>query len=163
MVIVQHIDAQFAPSMASWLGEQSALTVRVAKERDHPQAGTALIAASNDHLIFIDSQTLSYTPEPRGCHYRPSVDVFFESVKNHWRGDVVAALLTGMGRDGAKGLKALRVAGAFTIAQDAGSCVVYGMPKAAAEMGAAVEILPLETIASSLMNSIKSMNRRRLS
>jgi two-component system response regulator WspF len=163
MVIVQHIDAQFAPSMASWLGEQSALTVRVAKERDHPQAGTALIAASNDHLIFIDSQTLSYTPEPRDCHYRPSVDIFFESVKVHWRGDVVAALLTGMGRDGAKGLKALRVAGALTIAQDAGSCVVYGMPKAAAEMGAAVEILPLETIASGLMNSLKSMNRRRLS
>ena len=163
IVIVQHIDAQFAPSMASWLAEQSALTVRIANDRDHPLAGTALVAASNDHLVFIDSQTLGYTPDPRDCHYRPSIDVFFASVMNHWRGEVVAILLTGMGRHGAKGLKALREAGALTIAQDADSCVVYGMPKAAAELSAAVEILPLEKIASSLMNSIKFMNRRSLS
>jgi two-component system response regulator WspF len=158
IVIVQHIDAQFAPSMAIWLNEQSSLTVRVANKGDHPQPGTALIAASNDHLVFINSQTLSYTAEPLACHYRPSVDVFFESVTNHWREKVVALLLTGMGRDGARGLKALRAAGALTIAQDAGSCVVYGMPKAAAELGAAVEILPLEKIASSLMTSVNSSN-----
>src|SRR6185436_762724 len=97
-----------APLMAVWLDQQSALTVRIAREGDHPQPGTALIAASNDHLVFKDSQTLSYTPEPRACHYRPSVDVFFESVTNHWSSNVVAVLLTGMGRDGAKGLKALR-------------------------------------------------------
>ena len=163
MVIVQHIDAQFAPSMATWLGSQSAVTVRIANQPDHPQAGTALIAGSNDHLIFSDSQTLGYTAEPRACHYRPSVDVFFESVTKHWRGDVVAVLLTGMGRDGAKGLKAMRVAGALTIAQDAKSCVVYGMPKAAVELDAAVEIVPLEGIASILISSMKSMNRRSLS
>ena len=148
MIIVQHIDAQFAPSMASWLGGQSALTVRIACERDQPVAGTVLIASTNDHLIFLDSHTLGYIPGPRDCHYRPSVDIFFESVVRHWKGDVVAVLLTGMGRDGAKGLKALRNAGALTIAQDSKSCVVYGMPKAAAELDAAVEILPLETIAS---------------
>jgi two-component system response regulator WspF len=159
IIIVQHIDAQFAPSMALWLNEQSPLSVRVATEGDHPQPGAVLIAASNDHLVFVDSQTLRYTPEPLSCHYRPSVDVFFESVRKHWRGDIVAALLTGMGKDGAKGLKALRDAGAATIAQDAGSCVVYGMPKAAAELGAAVEILPLGRIASSLMRSVKSINR----
>jgi two-component system response regulator WspF len=159
IVIVQHIDAQFAPAMATWLGEQSALTVRVANERDHPQAGAALIAASNDHLVFIDGQSLGYTPEPRDCHYRPSVDVFFKSVASHWKGDVVAVLLTGMGRDGAKGLKVLRNAGALTIAQDSGSCVVYGMPKAAAELDAAVEILPLETIASCLTKSLKTSSQ----
>jgi two-component system, chemotaxis family, response regulator WspF len=163
LVIVQHIDAQFAPSMASWLGNQSSLTVRIANQRDHPQPGTALIAASNDHLVFIDSHTLGYTAEPRESYYRPSVDVFFESVTKHWRGDVVAVLLTGMGRDGAKGLKALRTAGASTIAQDANSSIVYGMPKAAVELGAAAEILPLERIASSLINSMKSMNSRSLS
>jgi two-component system, chemotaxis family, response regulator WspF len=156
MVIVQHIDAQFAPSMASWLGGQSALAVRIACERDQPGAGAALLASTNDHLIFINSRTLGYTAEPRDCFYRPSVDVFFESVASHWKGDVVAVLLTGMGRDGAKGLKALRNAGALTIAQDSESCVVYGMPKAAVELDAAVEILPLETIASCLTNSLKS-------
>jgi chemotaxis response regulator CheB len=158
IIIVQHIDAQFAPAMAVWLDEQSPLTVRVAAKGDHPQAGTVLIAASNDHLVFIDSQTLSYTPEPLACHYRPSVDVFFESVSNHWRGSVVAVLLTGMGRDGARGLKTLRAAGARTIAQDAATCVVYGMPKAAAELDAAGEILPLDRIASSLMTSRNSRN-----
>jgi len=152
IVIVQHIDAQFAPSMAIWLDGQSPLTVRIANQGDRPQRRTALIAASNDHLVFTDSQTLSYTPEPIACHYRPSVDVFFESVTAYWRGSVVAVLLTGMGRDGARGLKALRDAGALTIAQDAATCVVYGMPKAAAELSAAVEILPLEKIASRLMS-----------
>jgi len=156
IVIIQHIDAQFAPSMAEWLNEQSALTVRVAIEGDRVQSGTVLIAASNDHLVFVDSQTLRYTPEPRAYHYRPSVDVFFESVTKYWNGNVVAALLTGMGRDGAKGLKALRTSGALTIAQDAASCVVYGMPKAAAEMGAAAEILPLTRIASRLIDAATS-------
>jgi two-component system, chemotaxis family, response regulator WspF len=156
MVIVQHIDAEFAPSMASWLGRQSALAVRIACEGDQPRAGTALIASTDDHLIFLDSRNLGYTPEPRDCFYRPSVDVFFESVAGHWKGDVVAVLLTGMGRDGARGLKTLRNAGALTIAQNAESCVVYGMPKAAVELDAAVEILPLETIASCLTNSLKS-------
>jgi two-component system response regulator WspF len=162
MVIVQHIDAQFAPSMATWLGNQTALTVRIANQRDQPHAGTALIAASDDHLVFIDSQTLGYTAEPRECHYRPSVDVFFESVTKHWKGDVVALLLTGMGRDGARGLKALRSSGAFTIAQDASTSVVYGMPKAAVDLGAAIQVLPLDQIASGLINSMKTMTRRSL-
>ena len=155
IIIVQHIDVQFAPSMAVWLDDQSPLTVRVANEGDQPQSGVALIAASNDHLVFKGAQTLGYTPEPRASHYRPSVDVFFESVTNHWRGNITAVLLTGMGRDGAKGLKALRDAGALTIAQDAHSCVVYGMPKAAAELGAAAEILPLDKIADKLIAAMR--------
>jgi two-component system response regulator WspF len=160
IVIIQHIDAQFAPSMADWLAEQSALTVRIAREHDKPEAGTVLIAGTNDHLVFLDSHTLGYTKEPRDSHYRPSVDVFFESVVRHWEGNVIGVLLTGMGRDGAKGLKSLRDFGAFTITQDAETCVVYGMPKAAVELGAAVEILPVQRIASRLMSSLKSENRR---
>jgi two-component system, chemotaxis family, response regulator WspF len=155
VVIVQHIDSQFAPMMASWLGEQSALTVRIAREHDRVNPGTALIAATNDHLVFLDSSTIGYTPEPRHCHYRPSIDVFFQSVANHWKGHALGVLLTGMGYDGAKGLKSLRDAGAFTIAQDSESCVVYGMPKAALELGAAVEILPIHRIAPRLMQSLK--------
>jgi two-component system, chemotaxis family, response regulator WspF len=159
MVIVQHIDTEFAPAMAKWLGGQSPLPVRIACERDQPAAGMALVAATADHLVLLDSHTLGYTPEPRDSFNRPSIDVFFDSVARNWQGDVVAVLLTGMGRDGARGLKALRTAGAMTIAQDAETCVVYGMPKVAAELNAAVRILPLEAIAACLINSLKSRSR----
>jgi two-component system response regulator WspF len=158
IIIVQHIDAQFAPSMAAWLASQTPLSVRVAREGDQPKTGTVLVAGTNDHLAFIDSHTIGYTKEPRDSHYRPSVDVFFESVVRYWRGDTIGVLLTGMGRDGAKALKALRDTGAFTISQDAESCVVYGMPKAARELGAAVEILPLQKIASRLMTCLELDN-----
>jgi two-component system, chemotaxis family, response regulator WspF len=154
IVIIQHMDAQFAPLMADWLNEQSKLSVRIARQGDQPQANAALIAGTNDHLVVTCSQLLSYTPEPRNCCYRPSVDVFFESVVRYWKGKLVGVLLTGMGRDGARGLKAIRAAGSLTIAQDAASCVVYGMPKAAAELDAAVKILPPNEIASELMNFV---------
>ena len=77
-------------------------------------------------------------------------DVFFESVARHWRGRALGVLLTGMGRDGAKGLKTLRDKGCHTIAQDQASSAIYGMPKQAASIGAAVQILPLQEIASAL-------------
>ena len=160
IVVIQHIDAQFAPSMASWLGEHTSMNVRTAKTQDQPQPGTVLIAAANDHLVFVDAHTLGYTPEPLDCHYRPSIDVFFESVAAQWKGDVMAVLLTGMGRDGAKGLKTLRDNGALTIAQDAKSCVVYGMPKAAVQLNAAMEILPLDQIAARLANFVKDKKQK---
>jgi chemotaxis response regulator CheB len=150
VVIVQHIDFQFVAPMVDWLGKLSALPVRVIKEGDELRNGVALVAATNDHLVLRKSGRLGYTPEPRDGYYKPSVDVFFESVGLHWNGVVAAVLLTGMGRDGAKGLKSLRTAGAHTIAQDRASCVVYGMPKAAAEINAALEILSLEEIAPRL-------------
>lgn len=150
IVIIQHVDEEFAPLMANWLNEQSIVPVRIAREGDQPEPGVALVAGRNDHLIFVDSTTLGYTREPAAYSYRPSADVFFHSAVNHWKGDVVGVLLTGMGRDGAGGLKALRTAQALTIAQDRASSVVYGMPKAAAEIDAAAEILPLQRISSRL-------------
>jgi two-component system response regulator WspF len=150
IVVIQHVDVQFAPSLAAWLNEQSALPVRLAREGDRPRAGAVLVAGTNDHLVFVDGQTLDYTPDPRDASYRPSVDVFFESVIRYWKGQAVGVLLTGMGRDGARGLRALRDTGAVTIAQERASCAVYGMPKAAAELDAAVDILPLDKIAARL-------------
>jgi chemotaxis response regulator CheB len=158
IVLVQHIDAQFAPSMVSWLNGQSGVPVRLARHGERPQKGIALMAGTNDHLAFIDSHTLGYTTEPRDCNYRPSVDVFLESVVRHWRGEVVGVLLSGMGRDGAHGLKSLRDRGALTIAQDSASSAVYGMPKAAAELDAAAKIVPLDEISAELMNHF---SRRR--
>lgn len=162
MVIVQHIDVQFVASMVEWLSKSSVLSVCAACEGDVPREGATLVAASNDHLVLRDSRTLGYSSEPSGSYYRPSVDTFFESVCRHWTGHVIAVLLTGMGRDGAKGLKALRSAGAYTIAQDQASSVVYGMPKAAFELDAALEVLPLREIAPGLTSLVeKGIGRSR--
>ena len=94
---------------------------------------------------------MAYTEQPKEMVYRPSVDVFFESVAAHWGGDVTAVLLTGMGRDGATGLLSLRQKGAHTIAQDEASSAVYGMPKAAVALDAAVEVLSLDKIGERLL------------
>ncbi|AOK55960.1 chemotaxis-specific protein-glutamate methylesterase CheB [Burkholderia stagnalis] len=150
IVIVQHVDQAFAEGMAQWLDGQTPLTVRIAHEGDRPQPSVALLAATNDHLRLARDGTLGYTRDPAETPYRPSVDVFFNSVTEHWPGDVIGVLLTGMGRDGAIGLKAMRMKGYHTIAQDQATSAVYGMPKAAATLGAARAILPLERIAGEL-------------
>jgi chemotaxis response regulator CheB len=150
VVIVQHVDKAFAQGMAQWLDGQTALCVRIACTDDRPQAGEVLLAATNDHLRLARDGSLCYTREPAETPYRPSVDVFFHSVVEHWRGDAVGVLLTGMGRDGALGLKAMRDKGYDTIAQDEATSAVYGMPKAAAALNAARRILPLERIAGDL-------------
>jgi two-component system, chemotaxis family, response regulator WspF len=151
IVIVQHIDARMAAGMAEWLGHHCVLPVRVAAEGDKPTAGRVLLAATADHLVLKSSQRLGYTAEPREMVYRPSVDVFFLSVRRCWRASAVGVLLSGMGRDGAQGLKALRDHGCHTIAQDEASSAVYGMPKAAAAISAAVEVLPMNHIAARLI------------
>lgn len=150
VIVVQHIDAQFAPGLAKWLGEQCALPVTTAASGDIPAGGTVLLAASNDHLILESPTRLGYTRDPVEYSYRPSVDAFFESSARHWRGPMIGVLLTGMGSDGAKGLKMLRDLGHHTIAQDRDTSAVYGMPKAAAELQAAAEILALDKIAPAL-------------
>jgi two-component system response regulator WspF len=154
IVIVQHVDEHFAGGMAEWLNQGSELSVRVAREGDRPESMSVLLASTRDHLTFKSADRLGYTVEPSENVYRPSVDVFFQSVCRLWRGDVVGVLLTGMGRDGAIGLKALRDHGHHTIAQDEATCAVYGMPKAAAALNAAVEILPGPRIASRLLEML---------
>ena len=146
VLIVQHIDQQFAAGMADWLQQYSPWAVRIAKEGEHPEPGKILLAGTADHLVFKSAERVGYTAEPVGHVHRPSVDVFFDSCNRHWRGDIYAALLTGMGRDGALAMKALRDKGHYTVAQDAATSAVYGMPKAAKDLGGAVEVLPLEKI-----------------
>ncbi|TPI72560.1 chemotaxis response regulator protein-glutamate methylesterase [Mesorhizobium sp. B2-8-9] len=146
IVLVQHLDAQFIPGLADWLGQHTPLPIRAAQEKDRPQAGTVLVASSEDHLVFKSAEQLGYTTSPKDNVYRPSVDVFFESAAQWWPGSAIGVLLTGMGRDGARGLKQLRLKGHLTIAQDEATSAVYGMPKAAAAIGAAVDILPLSAI-----------------
>ncbi|MBH3429335.1 chemotaxis response regulator protein-glutamate methylesterase [Pseudomonas alkylphenolica] len=151
IVLVQHVDQVFAAGMAEWLSSASGLAVRLAREGEPPQPGQVLLAGTNHHIRLLDNGSLAYTAEPVNEIYRPSIDVFFESVARYWRGDAVGVLLTGMGRDGAQGLKLMRQQRFLTIAQDQHSSAVYGMPKAAAAIDAAMEIRPLERIAARLM------------
>jgi len=154
MVIVQHVDEQFAAGLANWLGQQTGLRVRLAREGDRPEAGTALLAGQDAHLVFTGPSQLGYASAPVNCAYRPSIDLFFRSVDRFWTGDAIGVLLSGMGRDGAEGLRVLRTRGHHTIAQDRHSSAAYGMPGAAAQLQAASEILPLEKIGPRLKSLV---------
>ena len=150
VVIVQHVDEPFTTSMSEWLSRETGHTVAIAEEDERPTPGRILMASARGHLVMRPTGRLGYTSEPSYSVYRPSIDVFFHSLCQSWQTVAVGVLLTGMGRDGALGLKALRSRGFHTIAQDQTSSAVYGMPKAAVDMGAAIEILPAECIAARL-------------
>lgn len=157
VLVAQHISAAFASSLAVWLSHDCAMTVRTASDGDRPEAGVVLVARTDDHLMMRPDGTLAYTPEPRDNPFRPSVDVLFESLARHERGASVAVLLTGIGRDGARGLLELRRAGWHTIAQDQATSIVYGMPQAAHQLNAAVEILPIHAIAAAAARQVTQL------
>lgn len=174
VVIIQHVDKQFAHGLTAWFTAHTKLQVRVAHEGDRLEPGVVYIAGQDRHLVMFSPTQLGYSSAPIESSYCPSVDVFFRSVakfwpapniglkekaqrsNESWRGRAVGVLLTGMGRDGAEGLKALRDTGHHTIAQDKGTSAIYGMPKAAAELDAAKDILPLEKIGPRLAMLIPS-------
>lgn len=155
IIIVQHVDQQFSSGLVDWLNQQTPLTVKLAKTGDQLTKNTALVAGTNDHLSLRADLTLHYIREPVDYPYRPSVDVFFKSLTQYWRHKEIAVLLTGMGQDGAEGLRLLRAQGWHTIAQNKESCAVFGMPKAAIALGAAIQILPPEAIATVLLQKLK--------
>lgn len=154
IVIVQHVDVEFSAGLADWLDAQTALPVRLAVVGDRPKPGFVYVAGTNDHLVLTSRLRFAYTPEPVELPFRPSVDVFFNSLAQYWPDKGEAILLTGMGRDGAKGLARLRQVGWHTIAQDEATSVVYGMPKAAKQLDAAVEILPLDQIGPAILKFV---------
>ena len=155
IVIIQHVDVAFAANLARWLGERTGRRVDLATAGDRPLPGRTYLAATNDHLVLDGARQFRYVAEPLAVHYRPSVDVFMESLIRHWPEPGAAAVLTGMGRDGAAGLLALRQAGWLTVAQDQESSVVYGMPRAAAELGAAQLVLPLPEIGPAIAERVR--------
>ncbi|QJW97687.1 chemotaxis-specific protein-glutamate methyltransferase CheB [Frigoriglobus tundricola] len=160
VLISQHIGADFAHGLVQQLAARCKLPVRAAHAGDAPTAGVVHVAVSNDHMELGPDRSLQYTPHPREHPYRPSVDVLFTSGAVRASRPGVAALLTGMHTDGAEGLLRLRMAGWHTIAQDEATSVVYGMPKAAAEKRAAVEVLPLQHIGDSLVARLLALRRR---
>jgi two-component system response regulator WspF len=150
VVIVQHVDAAFAPGLGQWLSEQARRPVKLIAEGHWIVPGEVLLSGTGDHLVLGEDRRLHYSAEPRSVCYRPSVDVFFASAARNWPGPGVAALLTGMLHDGAQGLLALRRRGWRTIAQDESSSVVWGMPRAAIQLDAAEMVLPLPQIAGAI-------------
>lgn len=154
MVIIQHLGEEFSEGFISWLDSHTKLSVAAAQEGQYPTAGKILVADCSQHLVLTTSGTLHYTPEPIDYFYKPSVNEFFLSVAAHWRQPAVGVLLTGMGRDGATGLLALRNNNIHTIAQARQGCTVFGMPKAAIELDAASEILPLNKISSAILQRL---------
>lgn len=149
LLLVVHIGEPFGDAFADWLDGQSTHRVRIAHEGDMIDGAGVWMAPPGKHLLLSGRQLrLGHGPERFSC--RPSVDVLFESVAASCGSAAAGVLLTGMGQDGARGLLAMRNAGAATIAQDEASSVVYGMPREAAVLGAAQRILPLAGIGAAL-------------
>ena len=159
-IIIQHMDKQFTPGLVNWIGSQIDLPVRIAMDGAIPEPGKVLMACTNDHMVMTPKLTLSYSREPADNFYHPSVDIFFFSIAQNWPAAGIAALLTGMGRDGAEGLLALRHRNWYTIAQDRDSSIVYGMPKAAIQLGAATDILPAERIGKNISEFLLGKKRK---
>lgn len=158
IVIVQHMPPVFTKSFADRLDSVCSLRVKEAEDNDLVESGVALLAPGNFHML-VERRSAKYHVRiksgPPVHHHRPSVDVLFNSVAESVGVNASGVLLTGMGADGAKGLLAMKNAGAHTIAQDEATCVVYGMPKEAKKMGAVNEVLPLQDISDAIINSIK--------
>jgi len=157
-VIVQHMPEGFTRTFAERLNHICDMEVREASDGDLVVAGLALVAPGNRHMVLTRSgaqYVVRIKDGPAVHHQRPSVDVLFQSVARCAGRNAIGAILTGMGADGAKGLLEMRQSGAYTLAEDEKSCVVFGMPKEAIELGAAMEIVPLSRMAEMILKAVK--------
>ena len=152
-LIVQHMPSTFTKPFADRLNGLCQVHVKEAEQGEPLKPGTVYIAPGGIHLLYgtrTPKGCVELSPEPVSSLHRPSVDVMFQSVSEQFRGQVLAAILTGMGADGAKGLEQLKQKGAHTLAEAEESCVVYGMPRAAVERGCVDVVAPLPEIAGHL-------------
>ncbi len=159
-LVVQHMPAGFTAQMAERLNTQSAMTVREAQGGEYLDKGLALIAPGDHHVILRKAGSrfrVELRSGPRVSRHKPSVDVLFSTVAEAAGSSAVGVILTGMGRDGAAGMKKLHDAGAHTIAQDEESCVVYGMPREAVELGGVDEVLPLSKVAEKACKALSTV------
>ena len=158
VLIVQHMPEVFTAQFADRLDRVSPMQVREARDHDRVEQGVALVAPGNYHMYLqrIGSRyTVRVKYGPPVQYQRPSVDVLFHSVAKYARQNAVGVIMTGMGGDGAKGLLEMRKQGAYTIAQDEESCVVFGMPREAISIGAAREIVSLSLIPEAIQRGLK--------
>ncbi|MBL7997183.1 MAG: chemotaxis response regulator protein-glutamate methylesterase [Candidatus Kapabacteria bacterium] len=156
IIIVQHMPSKFTASLANRLDSIARLRVKEAEDGELLNAGTVYIAPGGMQMTVTRQKTVHISTEPRASLYKPSVDVLASSVHAVYGGNVLAVMMTGMGRDGADGFKKLSQAGAYVIAQNAESCVVYGMPRAVIDEGTANDILHLDDIAHAMTDSVQT-------
>ena len=158
-LVVQHMPEHFTKSFANRLDGLCEMHVKEAEDGDRVVPGTVLIARGNKHLLLRRSGAVYYGQTKDGpmvCRQRPSADVLFKSTAKFAGANAIGVILTGMGDDGARGLLAMKENGAYTIAQDEKTCVVYGMPKVAVSLGATDCSLPLELIADRILKKAAS-------
>lgn len=158
ILIVQHMPQFFTKSFAERLNELCKMEVKEAEDKEIASPGKVLIAPGNKHMVLKRSGAVYYVEVKDGplvFHQRPSVEVLFKSVAKFAGANAVGAILTGMGKDGAEGLLDMRKAGAYTIAQDEDSCIVFGMPKEAIAIGAAMRIVSLLKVPEALFEAIR--------
>jgi two-component system chemotaxis response regulator CheB len=163
LLVVQHMPELFTRAFAERLDRTCRIEVKEAAHGDRVLEGRALIAPGNRHLLVRASgahYTVELSDGPPVSRHRPSVDVLFRSVALAAGPNAIGAILTGMGGDGASGLLEMRQAGAFTLAQDEASSVVFGMPREAIERGAACEVVGLDSIASVLLRRAEALSHR---
>jgi two-component system chemotaxis response regulator CheB len=154
IVIVQHMPEGFTTAFARRLDGLCKVTVKEAADNDTVVRGRVLIAPGNRHTLLKRSGAryfLEVKDGPLVCRHRPSVDVLFRSAARYGGKNVVGVIMTGMGDDGAQGMLEMKQAGAFTIAQDEASCVVFGMPNEAVKRGGVDLVLPLTAIAREVL------------
>jgi len=163
-VITQHMPPTFTRSLAERLDARSQMEVREAEDGDDLVPGLALIAPGDHHLI-VQRDGARYQVRvkdgPRVNNFRPSVDVMFQSVAQAAGRHAVGVILTGMGGDGARGLLEMKNAGAHTLAQNRETCVVFGMPKVAIELGAVMEIVPIDGMAEAIGGAVAGLDEER--
>lgn len=158
ILIVQHISEGFAEPFASWLDRQINLSVRIGRQSDEPKPGQVLIAPDNSHMVVNNRGTIALQkrlPQETIC---PSANHLFHSVAKAYGATAVGVILTGMGDDGAEGLKELYDAGAYTIAQNKETCVVFGMPAVAIAKGVIKEVQPVDQISNTLSRLVRIAN-----
>jgi len=160
IVIVQHMPPVFTKSLANSLNAKCALTVKEAQDGEALQANVAYIAPGGKQMKLVASadgtnRLIKITNDPPENSCRPSADYLFRSVADYYVGRTTAVIMTGMGSDGTKGLHILKQKGALIIGQNEESCVVYGMPKAPAELGLTDVVTPLDKIAAEIVKSVK--------
>ena len=154
LVVVQHLDPRHRSLMAEILGKRTALRVKEAREGDQVQAGVAFIAPPNRHLLVNAGGTLSLSQSELVHFVRPSADLLFESTAASYKERAIAVVLSGSGKDGAMGVKAIKKMGGTVIVQDAKTSEFFGMPEAARQTGLVDFILPLQEIAPALQTLV---------
>jgi two-component system chemotaxis response regulator CheB len=160
-LVVQHMSRGFLEGLVRWLDNEVELEVKKAQEGDSLEAGVVLVAPGDQHMMVTEVDTVRLNRSLPINGHRPSAEVLFDSVASNYGKRGTGVILTGMGSDGAEGLKSLRLCGGHTIAQDEQTSIIFGMPRAAIELDAAEIVLPLDEIGPQIMKWISEQEDRK--